>query len=399
MSEVYDYVVIGAGIVGLATAYELRNRFPKAKILVLEKEKAPGLHASGRNSGVLHSGIYYSPNSVKAKVCREGGRRMVLFAKEHGIALRPGGKLIVATDESERPRLQSLMENARANQIHAELISESEIKKLVPHCKACEAIYLPDVAVIDTSGVVQKLAQLLKDSGADLRFEEGVEVIHPQGDELKTKNGTYSYGHLFNCAGAYADVLARYFGLASGLALIPFKGTYYELRHGRESLVNSNIYPVPDPTVPFLGVHFTRSVEGHVHVGPTAMPAFGRENYGVLKGIDLNEMPEIVKTLSGMFFSSNEKFRKLAFQEWANYFKPRFVAQAQKLIPEIQPDDLVPSAKVGIRPQLVNLKTKELVMDYVVEQTPNSTHVLNAISPAFTSAFSFAEWLLNGKSN
>jgi len=392
-----DQLIIGSGIVGLAVAREIRKRSPHSKILILEKEKGPGLHASGRNSGVLHSGIYYPPGSLKAQVCKEGARQMTVFAEERKIPLRKGGKVILATKEEEIPRLHALMENARANQIRAELCDETQIRKIEPHARAYrQGIHLPDVAVIDPLAVVHALVKELKEGGVEIHFTEPVESVDPSKREVKTPGGRYGYGHLFNCAGAYADRIARFFGLASRFALIPFKGTYCNLRLGRESLVHSNIYPVPDPMVPFLGIHFTRSVEGSVHVGPTAIPALGRENYGILEGLAPSEMPAILGTLSKMFFASG-KFRRLAFQEWANYWKPHFVAEARKLIPELEADDLVPSSKVGIRPQLVDLKTKTLVMDYVIEKTSDSTHVLNAVSPAFTSAFSFAEVLVNGR--
>ena len=391
-----DYIVVGAGIVGLAASFEIKRRFPQSKILILEKEKDAGLHASGRNSGVLHSGIYYPPQSLKAKVCREGQRRMTLFAQEHRIPILPCGKLIIATEASEVPRIHSLMENARANQIQADLLDEEEIRKIEPHSRPYQlGIYLSHVSVVDSTGVVQELVRLLKDEGVRFAFNESVQTISPEQKVVKTLRETYSFGYLFNCAGAYADKLARFFGLASGYALIPFKGTYYDLRPDKEYLVLSNVYPVPDPTVPFLGVHFTCSVNRGVHVGPTAIPAFGRENYGILDGLCLEEVPAILKSLVGMF-ASNPKFRNLSFREWTNYYKPNFLAQAKKLIPEVESDDLVPSRKVGIRPQLIDLKKKELVMDYVIEKTPCSTHVLNAISPGFTSAFSFAELLVDG---
>ncbi len=391
-----DQLIIGAGIVGLAVARELRKRLPQSKILILEKEDGPGRHASGRNSGVLHSGIYYPPQSLKAKVCKEGARRMAAFCEERKLPLRKGGKIIIATKAEELAPLQALMENARANQIRAELLDEDQIRKIEPHAKPYkQGIYLPEVSVIDGLAVLNELVRELKETGIEICFGEAVKSIDPKAREVKTLRNRYGYGHLFNCAGAYADRMAKFFGLADGYALVPFKGTYCDLRPERAHLVNSNIYPVPDPQVPFLGVHFTRSVDGQVHAGPTAIPALGRENYGIFEGLNFAETPAILGTFSGMFFAS-EKFRRLAFREWSNYWKPHFVAEAKKLIPEIKSEDLVASPKVGIRPQLVDLKTNSLVMDYVMEKTADSTHVLNAISPAFTSAFSFAEVLVNG---
>lgn len=392
----FDFIVIGAGIVGLATAHELRSRFPTAKIAVLEKEQKPGVHASGRNSGVLHSGIYYGSGTIKAKVCSEGAARMRSFAEEHGILYQRSGKVIIATSEQDVATLQQLLKNAQDNHVHVELLDEQGVKALEPHAKAHRmGIYSPDTGVIDSKAVIEKLYELLKSRGVQFFFDgEALRPI-PREKAIQTRAGRLSYGYLFNCAGAHADTIAKKFGLAEQYALIPFKGLYYKLTPEKSILVNSNIYPVPDIALPFLGVHFTRVISGEAYVGPTAIPALGRENYGVLKGIHLGEGLQILQQLISLYAGNKNNFRRLVQIEIKKYFKSSFMDAARKLVPEVSENDLLPSNKVGIRPQLVNLREQKLEMDFIIEQTEDTLHVLNAISPAFTSAFAFAEILVD----
>jgi L-2-hydroxyglutarate oxidase LhgO len=391
-----DYLVAGAGIVGLTVARELKKRHPDARIVILEKEPDVGMHASGRNSGVMHSGIYYGSSTLKAKVCSTGAARMREFAAEHGIAYNRSGKVIIATSEQDLPVVDRLLNNARENGINAERLDEAGIHKFEPHASPYKAgIYCPDTAVIDSKAVVRKLRELLERSGVQFRFNSPVMSLDPDGKTVKIPNDSISYGYLFNCAGASADRVAKLFGLGMDYKLIPFKGIYYKLRPEKNHLVNSNIYPVPDINLPFLGVHLTRVISGDVYVGPTAIPAFGRENYGILKGMELGESLKIGAELIGMYLENQQNFRLLVHTEVRKYLKPYFVDAARKLMAELTADDLVACDKVGIRPQLVNVKKKSLEMDYIIEQTPNSLHVLNAISPAFTSSLAFAEWIVD----
>lgn len=394
--EVYDFLIVGAGILGLTTANELKRRYPEARIAILEKEPSAGLHASGRNSGVLHSGIYYGSETLKAKVCSRGATRMRQFAEEHGIPCHRSGKIIIATSEKDLPTVERLLNNARENKIRVELLTEQEVKKIEPHAGPYKVgLYSPDTAVIDSPAVIRKLIELLTVQGIKIFFKQGVEEIKGLEKEVATHDRRYNYGHLFNCAGANADLIAKKMGLGKEYTLLPFKGLYYKLRSERSYLVKSNIYPVPDVALPFLGVHLTRVISGDVYVGPTAIPAFGRENYGILEGIRLTEGWNIANQIFKMYVRNQQNFRSLVYTELKKYLKPYFIKASQKLVPELTSDDLIPSSKVGIRPQLVNLKKGKLEMDYIVEQTPTSTHVLNAISPAFTSSFSFAELLVD----
>jgi len=390
----FDFVIVGAGIVGLTTAYELKKRFPEAGIVVLEKETSLGLHASGRNSGVLHSGIYYGADTLKAKVCSKGAARMMAFADEHGIAYRRSGKVIIATGERDLATIERLLKNARDNGIRVELHDEKGVKAIEPHANPYRAgIYSPDTAVIDSRAVLEKLRGLLVSGGVHFALGETVTDVSEHDRRLYTASGKYSYGHVFNCAGANADRIARKFGLGRDYTLMPFKGLYYKLRPERAYLVRSNIYPVPDISLPFLGVHLTRVISQDVYAGPTAIPAFGRENYGVLQGIRPGEGVRIGWQLSRLYMRNQDNFRHLVHSEIRRYRKAHFVEAVRRLVPDIRAEDLVPSNKVGIRPQLVNLRTQKLEMDFVIETTHSSVHVLNAISPAFTSAFAFAELL------
>ncbi len=392
----YDFLIVGAGIVGLTLGLELKKRYPKANVCVLEKEPQPGKHASGRNSGVLHSGIYYGRDTLKAQLCSKGGARMRVFAAEHGVSCLQSGKIIIATDEHDLPIIERLLVNAKTNNLRAVKMSESGIREIEPHARAHRfGLYCPDTAVIDSIGVVKKLWNLLREKGVTLMTGQEVTAVKPEQNIVYASGSGYRYGYFFNCAGAYADRIAKKFGLANDYILLPFKGIYFKLRQERSDLVKANIYPVPDVSLPFLGVHLTRVISGDVYAGPTAIPALGRENYGLLKGINVSESMGIAWELVEMYFKNHQGFRRLVHHELAKYIKTNFVRAARRLVPEITSADLIPTDKTGIRPQLVNLRSKKLEMDFIVEQTASSMHVLNAISPAFTSAFAFAEFLLD----
>jgi (S)-2-hydroxyglutarate dehydrogenase len=391
-----DVLIVGAGIVGLTVAWELINRDPSLKIIILEKESSIGQHASGRNSGVLHSGIFYADDSLKAKLCASGSRQMQEFSNEHKIACNKSGKVIVATSESDLEIIDKLMKNAQANGVIAKKLNEKEVKDIEPYANVFQSgIYTPETAVIDSKAVLEKLRYLLKDNNVIFKLSSPLVSQVEENNTVTTSKDTFSYGYLYNCAGANADRIAKMFGKANNYTLIPFKGIYYKLNQEKDYLVNSNIYPTPDVKLPFLGVHITRVIDGNVYIGPTAIPAFGRENYGILKGMNFQEVFEIGSELIKMYKANRGNFRLLAHNETKKYYKPWFLESAKKLIPSLDSNDLISTNKVGIRPQLVNIKTKKIEMDYVLEQTKNSTHVLNSISPAFSCAFSFAKYIIN----
>lgn len=391
-----DYLIVGGGIVGLTVALELRKRYPASSIVLLEKEHALGKHASGRNSGVLHSGIYYDSNTLKAKVCAEGARRMKGFAAEHGINCQHSGKVIVATSPQDLPVIERLLKNARENGIRAERLDEHGIRQIEPHAGGYQqGIYCPDTAVIDSKAVMLKMQELLVRQGVNILFQAPVISVDTKARNVKTPIGQFGYNYLFNCAGAFADKVADHFGLGLDYALLPFKGIYFKLRPERAHLVRANIYPVPDVNQPFLGVHLTRVASGEVYAGPTAIPALGRENYGILQGAQLGESLQVGIEVSKMYWANRQNFRQLVYTELAKYRKRNFFAAVHKLMPELTYDDLVSCDKVGIRPQLINVREKRLEMDYVIEKSLDSLHVLNAISPAFTSSLAFAEWIVD----
>lgn len=396
MKETVDYLIVGGGIIGLTVARELRKRYPAASIALLEKEAALGKHASGRNSGVLHSGIYYDSSTLKAKVCAEGARRMKAFAAEHGINCQHSGKVIVATSPQDLPVIDRLLKNAQENGIRAERLDEQGIRQIEPHAGVYQqGIHCPDTAVIDSKAVLSKLRELLTAEGVEIFFNAPVTSVEVAARKVITPAGEFSYGYLFNCAGASADKVAKHYGLGLDYTLVPFKGIYFKLRPERAHLVHANIYPVPDINQPFLGVHLTRVASGEVYAGPTAIPALGRENYGILQGAQFGESLRVGFEVTRMYLANHQNFRKLVHTELGKYRKKNFFAAVRKLMPELTYDDLVTSDKVGIRPQLINMREKKLEMDYVIEKSPDSLHVLNAISPAFTSSLAFAEWIVD----
>lgn len=391
--ESADFLIVGAGIVGLAVAQELGQRHPSASILVLEKESRVGCHASGRNSGVLHSGIYYSPGTLKAKFCAEGARRMLDFTRANGVAHRVGGKVILAVGQEDLAGLERLEQNAKANGIRATRLSAKAVHEIEPHAASGEGLHCPDTAVVDAPGVVRALAAQVESAGVQIFF--GEEVTGVEESMVKTRTGRcFYYKRVINCAGAHADQVARLFGLGRNHVLVPFKGLYWTFRAGADHWVRESIYPVPDLNFPFLGIHVTRGAKGEVHVGPTAIPALGRENYGMFQGISPVESVRILGRLAGMYVRKDPAFRRLVNREIGLHAKCHFLAAVRRLIPGVPEEDIVPSIKVGIRPQLVR-RSGELEMDFHLERTDRSLHVLNAISPAFTCAFPFAEHVLD----
>lgn len=389
-------MIVGAGIVGLTVANELITRHSSAKVVILEKESGPGMHASGRNSGVLHSGIYYSSDTFKARVCSEGARLMVEFADEENIALSKSGKVILATSEDQLPTVDQLLKNATENNIFVEKIDNQQLRELEPYAvnNTVAALYSPQTSVIDSQAVVKRLKIKLEQLGVSFLF--GSEVLEYVGNrQVKTTFGKINFGFLYNCAGAYADRIAKMFGVGEQYTLVPFKGIYWMLGRQSTHKVKSNIYPVPDTSLPFLGVHLTRVVNGDVYVGPTAIPAFGRENYGKIEGIRFGEGLKVTFQLSSMYLKNMNNFRKMVHLELGKYRKENFLSAAKKLVPSLEGYDLVPTTKSGIRPQLVNRDTGELVMDFIIEENDCSLHVLNSISPAFTSSFAFAKHIVN----
>ncbi|MDQ7835437.1 MAG: L-2-hydroxyglutarate oxidase [Humidesulfovibrio sp.] len=390
-------LICGAGIVGLTVARDLVAA-GYDDILIIDKEPEAGRHASGRNSGVLHAGIYYAPGSLRAQSCLEGNFRMKQYCEERGLPLLKTGKVIVARDESELPTLRELFSRATQNGAKVELIDDAQLAEIEPNAKSAgQALFSHYTAVVDPKAILKSIQKELLDSGkVRMRFDTRfVGLGAPEGKRLRvrTTNGEVSCAFFLNAAGAYGDVVAHSFGLGKDYQLIPFKGIYKKLKPEKAHTIRGSIYPVPNIKNPFLGVHFTRGVHGDVYLGPTAIPALGRENYGILSGIDA-EAPSILLR-DALLFLRNKKFREVALEEPRKYSFKYFFNDARKLVKELAPEDIENSPKAGIRPQLVDVKKNELVMDFVIEGTESSVHVLNSISPAFTSSLFFSGMLMD----
>jgi L-2-hydroxyglutarate oxidase LhgO len=384
-----EILIVGAGIIGLTLAREL-VKTGHGGIVIIDKEPELGRHASGRNSGVLHAGIYYAPDSMKARSCLNGNLLMRAYCKQKGLPLLENGKVIVTRSEAELPVLDELMRRAVANGAKVEMIDEKQLAELEPNARTVErALFSHLTAVVDPKAVLKSLKKDLELSGK-VTLHLDCRLTGLKGSSTaQTSRGEISFKRLINAAGAHCDRVARLFGVGENYRLIPFKGVYRLLSNQAPFTVNSSIYPVPDIRNPFLGVHFTRSVHGDIYVGPTAIPAFGRENYGVLAGIDAEGFGIACEDL--VLFMANRQFRNVALSEPGKYFPSCFYRDAARLVKQLSPADLIPATKVGIRPQLVDWESKQLVMDFMVVAKGESLHVLNPISPAFTSSMDLAQ--------
>lgn len=391
MPQSYDIAIVGAGIVGLALARHLLLADPSRRLVVLEKEDTLGCHASGRNSGVLHSGVYYAADSLKARFCAEGNRALKAYAVERGIRLAETGKVIVAQTPAHVQELLSLHQRAGVNGVRSELLDEEGLRRVEPHARTVEhALFLPDTASVDAKAVLHAMAEDVRRLGGRLSLGSPVTRVDDRRGTLTTAAEAISYGRLVNAAGVHADRLAHQCGVGRDLAILPFKGLYGRLSPEKSHLVRGHIYPTPDLNMPFLGVHLSRTVSGVVLVGPTATPALSRENYGLVEGVRLGELPAIGGRLLSLLRANLGGFRAMALDEIAKYSGRRLLRDVRRLCPEVGPGDVRPGYKVGIRAQLVDTRARRLVMDFVLREGERSVHVLNAISPAFTCCLPLA---------
>lgn len=380
----YDFAIIGGGIVGLSTAMALGKRYPNASILVVEKESQLAFHQTGNNSGVIHSGIYYKPGSFKAKFCRDGCRSMVEFCQEHGIDHEVCGKVIVATSKEELPRLENLYQRGLQNEIQVQKISSEEVKEFEPYVSSVGGIRVFSTGIVNYKQVCQKYAEIIQQRGGEIRLNTKVEKILTRGKNyiLDTNKGTFETRFLINCAGLYSDRVAKLGQVNPEAKIVPFRGEYYELVPEKRYLVKGLIYPVPNPAFPFLGVHFTRMIDGSVHAGPNAVLSLKREGYKKTD-FDLSDFAEVMTYPA--FWKLAAKHADEGIKEIIRSFsKAAFVKSLQYLIPEVQADDVVPT-HAGVRAQAL-MNNGSLVDDFLIIHAQNAVHVCNAPSPAATSS-------------
>jgi L-2-hydroxyglutarate oxidase len=394
VEALYNVVVIGGGIVGLAVALEITRRFPALRLLLVEKEERVACHQSGHNSGVIHSGVYYKPGSLKAQLCVAGAAEMIAFCREHDIPHNICGKVIVATSKPELPRLEELRQRGEGNGIIGlRLISREELREIEPHASGLGALLVPSTGVTDYARVSEKYAQLTAAQGGTIMTSAEVTSIHPRSDEIivQTRRGTFSTNYLINCAGLFSDRISRIAGDEPQVMIVPFRGEYHALVPARQSLVRALIYPVPDPRFPFLGVHFTRRVGGKVDAGPNAVLALQREGYRrtdfkLQDTASLLAFPGFWRMASRHGWMGCEEF-------YRSFSKPALVRALQRLVPEVCNEDLVPDV-TGVRAQALK-RDGTLVDDFQFFPVKKMLHVLNVPSPAATASLTIARTIVD----
>ncbi len=385
-----EFLIVGGGIVGLATALRILEKKPGAKLLLLEKESALGRHQTGHNSGVLHAGLYYKPGSLKARLAVEGLRQMVDFCQKHKVAHEQCGKIVVATDKEELPRLEKLLERGTANGLkRLRKLGPEQIREIEPHAAGLAAIHVPEEGIVDYAGVVEAMASEMQSLGGEIRTGEPVESLKGAGGiwRIQTLNSTYEARQVVVCAGLHSDRMVSRSGMEPSAKIMPFRGEYYMIRKERQSLVRKLIYPVPDPQFPFLGVHFTRMIAGGVEAGPNAVLAMAREGYswGNINPRDLAE---------SLFFPGLWKFMLkypsiCSYEIWRSISRKEFCRSLQKLVPAITEQDLEPGS-AGVRAQAMSADGA-LVEDFSFVEGPGILHVVNAPSPAATASLAIGQ--------
>ena len=389
-----DFLLVGGGIIGISIARELKKRYPDSSVCILEKELECGLHASGRNSGVLHAGFYYTADSFKARFTRDGNKKLTEYCDFKNIKVNKCGKLVVAQNESELTWLDELMVRAKNNGVPLESITEEESKTLEPRAKTFQrALFSPSTSSVNPKELLR--AMQLDAIQEGVRICTNAQYLHrKEKNVIQTSNGLFEAGYLINVAGLYAAKIGRDFGFSKDYRILPFKGLYLYSNEPSGSL-RTHIYPVPDLANPFLGVHLTVTTDGKVKLGPTAIPAFWREQYDGWSNFRFDELTEILLRQAGLFLSSNFDFKALALREIQKYSRPRMVSLASSLATGVDIKNYRQWGEPGIRAQLLNIREKKLEMDFVLEGDDRSMHILNAVSPGFTCALPFAEYVCN----
>lgn len=386
-----DFLVIGGGIIGICTARELKKRYSDSRVVLIEKEKECGLHASTRNSGVLHAGFYYTSDSLKAKFTRLGNKALTEYCVKKNIPLNKCGKLVVVKNENELPLLDELLKRGKANGVELKDITEEEAKKIEPRVKTFKrAIFSPTTFTVDPNQVMQAMRSDAKNEGIEIHCDE--QYLKKKDDSIITSKDSYKTGYIVNAGGLYADLIAKDFGFSQNYRILPFKGLYLYSDESLNSL-RTNIYPVPDLKNPFLGVHFTVTSDGHVKIGPTAIPAFWREQYKLFDNFKFFEFIDIIMREMNLFMFSDFDFKKLTLEEIKKYSRKYLVSLASMLATDVKTENYKRWGKAGIRAQLFDIKKKKLEMDFVLEGDNKSLHILNTVSPGFTCAIPFSEYV------
>jgi L-2-hydroxyglutarate oxidase len=389
--NLYDFLIVGAGIVGLSVGMHLLKEVPHAKLAIVEKEPEICRHQTGHNSGVIHSGIYYTPGSFKARFARMGSERLIAFCKEKDIPYEQCGKLIVAVDEKELPWLENLYQRGLTNGLKIRMVDADEIHEIEPFVQGISGIYVPETGIVDFKRVAAVYAEEITAKNGEILTATQVQNVHTTKDfiELETNRGMYRAKYMINCAGLFSDKIAKLTGLKTDVIIVPFRGEYYELKEEKRYLVKNLVYPVPNPELPFLGVHFTRMIDGHVHIGPNAVLGFRREAY---KKTDIN-IKELAETLSFKgFWKMAQTYMGKGVKEMVRSFSRKaFLKNVQKYFPQIEASDLTPSS-AGVRAQALT-KEGQLFDDFYILEAERSFHIGNAPSPAATASLEIGSYI------
>jgi L-2-hydroxyglutarate oxidase LhgO len=396
--ENYDYVIIGAGIIGISLGIELLTQKPTKKILIIDKETRPGVHASGRNSGVLHAGFYYSPDSLKAKFCKQGNLELKKFCNTNNLEVKETGKVVVCQDKNDVTRLMNLFERGIANGVEIELLESKELTRIEPAAQTVDKfIWSPTTAVGDPKEIIKKLAEKFTKMGGLFRFNSRVKLINKSNEVLIEGDGyILSATSIINSAGAYASELAKQVGVGQEYVCLPFLGAYR-----KSEFVAGNpkrlVYPVPNPINPFLGVHTTNTLSDEIKIGPTAFPVIGKEQYKFLDGFNAKELRDFYLATKTLLKSDSVNILGLAKSEGIKLFKRPLIKKAKRLTNALDLNQKWKNYPAGIRAQIVNLDTKVIEMDYIVRSDKNVVHILNAVSPGWTSSIPFSRWIVENQ--
>ena len=398
VNKEYDQIIIGAGIVGISLGLALLERNPNRKVLIIDKEDKPGVHASGRNSGVLHAGFYYSPDSLKAKFCRLGNLELRKFCKENNLQILETGKVVVCQDKKDVARLEELYRRGVANGVNIEILDSKDLEKIEPAAQTVDKfIWSPTTAVGNPRDVIKKLAEEFTKSSGSFSFNTQVELIEKDNEVLvMTKHETYSAKSIINSAGAYAADLAKQVNIGTEYVCLPFLGAY---KKSKLLPINPKrlVYPVPNPVNPFLGVHTTITLNNEIKIGPTAFPVIGKEQYKLMDGFNLKDLVQFFTSSKALLKSDSVDLLGLAKEEALKLFKKPLLNRTRKLSNSLDSNTDWVKYPSGIRAQIINTNTKAIEMDYIVKSDKNVVHILNAVSPGWTSAIPFARWVVENQ--